>query len=232
MPAIRCRYGAFVSPLPPGLRPASGREVAERLAASRRGTPVLILRDSDGCQRLVDLDGCRELSIGRDPSSDLALEWDTEVSRVHAVLERVGEAWVLTDDGLSRNGSFINGQRLDGRRRLRDGDIIRAGRTLILYAAAADSKTRATELTRGLTPPPLTAAQRRVLEALCRPRADEPFAGPSSNREIADQLLISVDTVKSHLHDLFVLFEVGDMPQNRKRSELVRRAFERGAVSG
>jgi pSer/pThr/pTyr-binding forkhead associated (FHA) protein len=222
-----------VSPLPPGLRPASAREVAERLAAARRGTPVLILRDGDGCQRLVELGGGdRELSIGREPSSDLALEWDTEVSRLHAVLQRVGEAWVLIDDGLSRNGSFVNGRRLDGRRRLCDGDIIRAGRTLILYAAAAGSQARATELTRGLAPPPMTAAQRRVLEALCRPRGDEPFAGPSSNREIAEQLFISVDTVKSHLHDLFQLFDVGDMPQNRKRSELVRRAFERGAVPG
>ena len=41
-----------------------------------------------------------------------------------------------------------------------------------------------------------------------------------------------MDTVKSHMHTLFDLFDVPDMPQNRKRSELVRRAFERGAVVG
>ena len=37
--------------------------------------------------------------------------------------------------------------------------------------------------------------------------------------------------MKSHMHTLFDLFEVPDMPQNRKRAELVRLAFERGAIS-
>ena len=79
-------------------------------------------------------------------------------------------------------------------------------------------------------PPELSPARRRVLFALCRPLFEDPFAGPPSNREIADELVVSVETVKSHLHALFELFEVEDMPQNRKRSELVRRAFQRGAA--
>jgi DNA-binding NarL/FixJ family response regulator len=70
-----------------------------------------------------------------------------------------------------------------------------------------------------------------VLSALCRPLVEDTFAAPPSNREIADELVISVDTVKSHLHALFELFKVQDLPQNRKRSELVRRALARGAVS-
>jgi DNA-binding NarL/FixJ family response regulator len=65
---------------------------------------------------------------------------------------------------------------------------------------------------------------------LCRPAREDRFAGPPSNREIADELVVSVDTVKSHLHTLFDLSGVEDVPQNRKRAELVRRAFARGAV--
>jgi DNA-binding NarL/FixJ family response regulator len=57
-----------------------------------------------------------------------------------------------------------------------------------------------------------------------------PFAGPRSNREIADELFLSVETVKSHLRALFDLFGVAALPQNRKRAELVRRAFETGIV--
>jgi DNA-binding NarL/FixJ family response regulator len=53
----------------------------------------------------------------------------------------------------------------------------------------------------------------------------------ASNREIADGLFISVETVKTHMHALFELFDIRDMPQNRKRAELVRQAFERGAIS-
>jgi DNA-binding NarL/FixJ family response regulator len=71
-----------------------------------------------------------------------------------------------------------------------------------------------------------------VLAALCRPAREQPFAGPPSNREIAEELVVSVDTVKSHLHALFELFGVQDMPQNAKRAELVRRAFERGLAGG
>jgi pSer/pThr/pTyr-binding forkhead associated (FHA) protein len=59
--------------------------------------------------------------------------WDREVSGLHAELERVGEDWVLLDDGLSRNGTYLNGERVAGRARLRDGDLVRAGRTIVLY---------------------------------------------------------------------------------------------------
>jgi DNA-binding NarL/FixJ family response regulator len=57
------------------------------------------------------------------------------------------------------------------------------------------------------------------------------YAGPRSNKEIAEDLFLSVETVKTHLRALFDLFEVGDLPQNRKRAELVRRAFETGVLA-
>jgi pSer/pThr/pTyr-binding forkhead associated (FHA) protein len=213
--------------LPPALRSVSPAELAERLQAERRGVPFALYLDGDGRQRIVDLDDGRPLCIGRQPSTDIPLPWDTEVSRAHAMLERVGEEWTLVDDGLSRNGSYVNGQRVRARQRLADGDTITVGRTLIVFAAA-EPELVATETTRESAPPELSAAQRRVLSALCRPLREDAFAGPPSNREIAEQLFVSVETVKSHLHALFELFGVEDMPQNRKRAELVRRAFERG----
>ena len=39
--------------------------------------------------------------------------------------------WVLVDDGLSSNGTFVNGERLNGTRRLDDGDTIRFGTTTV-----------------------------------------------------------------------------------------------------
>ena len=79
--------------------------------------------------------------------------------------------------------------------------------------------------------PQLSEAQQRVLLALCRPLLEDPFAGPASNREIAEALFLSVDTVKSHLQVLFDRFGIGELPQNRKRAELARRAIESGAVA-
>ena len=88
----------------------------ERILAEREGSPFLLLRDGDRTQRLVRLptDGDR-LTIGRGEGVDLALDWDERVSRVHAELERVGDSWAVADDGLSRNGTFVNGSRVHGR---------------------------------------------------------------------------------------------------------------------
>ena len=120
-------------------------------------------------------------------------------------------------------------ERLRGRRRLRDGDAITIGRTTLVFVGAA-GEGGTTQTTRYGGPPPLSPAQRRVLDALCAPVRDDRFAAPASNREIAETLVLSVDTVKSHLQALFEHFDVQDLRPTRKRNELVRRAFERGAV--
>ena len=67
---------------------------------------------------------------------DLAIPWDREVSGVHAELQRVGGEWTIVDDGLSTNGTYVNGVRVSGRQRLRDGDRVRIGRTVLAYRAA------------------------------------------------------------------------------------------------
>jgi len=220
-----------VTVLPPPLRSITPGELAERLAAERRGMPLLVYLDGDGRQRIVELgDGLPTVCVGRDPRAEVPLTWDAEVSRVHAVVERIAGCWTIVDDGLSRNGTFVGGHRVHGRRRLRDGDEISVGRVrLVFIAAAGDSMT--TRTTRYSEPPPLSPAQRRVLEALCAPLHDDRFAPPASNREIADRLVLTVETVKSHLQALFEHFGVEDLPPTRKRNELVRRAFERGAVA-
>jgi DNA-binding CsgD family transcriptional regulator len=202
-------------------------ELAERLRAERGGAPFLLHLDGEGRQRIVDLEGADRLSIGRQATADVPLAWDSEVSRLHAVLERVAGRWTLCDDGLSRNGSFVNGERVSGRRVLADGDAITVGRTLLVYRSAQPAEpATTTATTTHLTPPELTAAQLRVLGALC----DDRYGAPPSNRELADELFLSVDTVKSHLRELFRAFGVPDLPQNRKRAELVRRAYELGLV--
>jgi pSer/pThr/pTyr-binding forkhead associated (FHA) protein len=61
--------------------------------------------------------------------ADVALTWDPGVSRVHAELARLADDWTVVDDGLSRNGTFVNGERVEGRRRRFDGDILRCGET-------------------------------------------------------------------------------------------------------
>jgi DNA-binding NarL/FixJ family response regulator len=54
---------------------------------------------------------------------------------------------------------------------------------------------------------------------------------PAANRDIAAALVVSVDTVKTHMRALFDAFAVGDVPQYHKRTELARRALETGVVT-
>ena len=70
-----------------------------------------------------------------------------------------------------------------------------------------------------------------MLVALCRPFAASRFATPPSNRELADELFVSVETVKFHLHALFGLFGLADVPQHRKRAALAQHALELGVVT-
>ena len=60
--------------------------------------------------------------------------------------------------------------------------------------------------------------------------APGPGATPPSNSELAEALGVSTEAVRSHLKTLFRLFEIPDLPQNRKRAELARRALASGVV--
>ena len=218
------------SPLEPHV--ATPRELQSRIEAERRGSPFVVYRDDAGGQAIVSLDELDRLTIGRRPGNEIALEWDSEVSRVHAALERVGADWVVVDDGLSRNGTWINGERVTGRRRLRDGDVIAVGATALAFVAPSEAGSQPTATAGGLhAGRALTPAQRRVLVALCRPFRDDRFAVPATNRQIADELVISVDAVKGTLRALFSAFELDALPQNRKRAVLAQTVMRSGVVA-
>src|SRR5688500_3731835 len=94
--------------------------------------PYLVYRDADRAQVIVRLDGSTQrLTIGRSEANDVSLPWDGGVSRVHAAIERMADGWTLADEGLSRNGSFVNHERIQGRRLLTDGDALRFGDTVL-----------------------------------------------------------------------------------------------------
>jgi pSer/pThr/pTyr-binding forkhead associated (FHA) protein len=215
-------------------RSAVGRTTADvqaLIAAERGGQPFLTGRLPDGRQVIFGLPRDRwRLTVGRRPESDIALGWDVEVSRAHALLEQVGEQWTLVDDGLSSNGSFVNGVRVVGRQRLRQGDRLCFGNTQLLFRDPGPAES---EATRRETPSvvPLTASQHKVLVALCRPLNDASSALPATNRQIAAEVFLSVDAVKAQLRVLFERFGLAELAQNEKRVRLAQAAFAAGAVT-
>ncbi len=75
------------------------------------------------------------ISIGREAGNAIQVD-DNEVSRRHAEIRRVGEAYVL-GDLKSSNGTFINDLRIE-RSELASGDRLRVGRTILVFAKDGD----------------------------------------------------------------------------------------------
>jgi len=160
-----------VFPPPPTL-PSELKAVLE---AERAGAAFLVFRDGEGTQRIASLGPGDRFTLGRGSGNEVVLAWDPNASRVHAALERVGGVWTLVDHGLSRNGSWVNGERIAGRRRLLDGDVVRVGDTTLHFRAPdVDAGEATVPDTTGYVPPELTPMQRRVLVALARPAGPPP----------------------------------------------------------
>jgi pSer/pThr/pTyr-binding forkhead associated (FHA) protein len=217
-----------------GPGPSTARELRAVLQAARDRAPFLVYRDPAGAQRIVGFGSERTaLTLGRNPTADLSIGWDDQVSALHAVIERLAGELTLRDDGLSRNGSYLNGERVHGIRRLRDGDVLRLGRALVLVRNPADAGRSATAAAFGpLRAVNLSAQQRKVLSVLCRPLTDtNELATLPTNQEIADELYLSVAAVKLHLRALFDKFAIAHLPQNKKRVVLAQRALQSGLLS-
>jgi len=210
----------------------SGGEVKARLDAERLGRPFLVMRDGAGGQHIVGLDAPGTLTIGRSDQADVTVGWDGEVSRLHAQLESSAGEWLIADDGLSRNGTFVNGQRVAGRRRLADGDVIRVGATVMLFRSPRAVAAPTVRGSVGVTIEQLNETQRKVLVALCRPYAGaQHLAAPASNQQISEELFLSLDAVKANLRTMYQLFGVARLPQNQKRAQLAERAITWGLVA-
>ncbi|MDA8185121.1 MAG: FHA domain-containing protein [Actinomycetota bacterium] len=178
--------------------------------------------------KLVPLDR-GPVAIGKRSGGDVVVDDDRTMSRLHAVVEPVGSGWCIRDLG-SRNGTFVNGQRIWAQQALHRGDQIRVGSTRIVFRddepAAPVSQTVAAERA-----PELTRRERDVLMALCRPLlAGGVFREPASVREMAGVLMVSEAAVKQHLSHLYDKFSLYDASE-RRRVRLANEALARGAVS-
>ncbi len=190
-------------------------------------TAHLELRSASGT-RVVILDRDR-LTIGRGEDTDIPLVDDPKLSRVHAAFERYGNGWSINDLG-SRNGTFVNGQRLWRERILQTGDEVKAGNTVLVYRTERPV-TEPTPTEGGTGVLRVTPREYDILAALCSPLlAGELFTEPASTHEVADALVITEAAVKQHLLHLYDKLGIHD-PTERRRARLANEAFRRGLLS-
>jgi two-component system, cell cycle response regulator len=81
--------------------------------------------------------GKAPITLGRSPQAELRLD-DDGISRNHArIRSETGKSWV--EDLSSRNGTFVNGERITGGVELKDGDKIQVGRGTVLRFGFQDA---------------------------------------------------------------------------------------------
>lgn len=183
-------------------------------------------------RELIPMTGQR-VTLGKASTNDVSLEHDDTVSRLHAVLENLGFAWSIRDLG-SRNGTYLNGERITAERVLRSGDEVRVGKSRLIFWEVKDAGQGPIEETVSAQtvelPPRLTRREVDVLVVLCRPLvSDDPFPEPASVRRMASELFVTEAAVKQHLQNLYDKFAIPT--EGDRRVRLANEALRRGAVT-
>ncbi|WP_224248904.1 sigma-54-dependent Fis family transcriptional regulator [Hyalangium gracile] len=123
--------------------------------------PALLLLTGPSAGRRYEV--VSEVTIGRSPSCEIQIE-DDKVSRRHArIFVRAGQVWLR--DLESRNGTLVNGQRLEGEACLLPGDRVQVGETTVIYEPLSQAALAQTE--------PLDASHVPIAEVL-------PHVGPQA----------------------------------------------------
>jgi len=154
-------------------------------------------------------------TVGRGGHVDVRLD-DPSVSLLHAEIVRRGPYAYVTDLGLSRNGTRVNG-RLVARRVLNDGDALTFGSARCRIGGLTADELAEAELPRSAAPE-LTRRELDVITSLCRPAmSDDAFVTPATAREIAADLVVTEAAVKQHLLRLYSKLKIGEGLNRRIR---------------
>ena len=111
------------------------------------------------------------------------------------------------------------------------GDSPSYGQTVLTYRAGVSVVVDPTVTVAGSAAPAVTAAQRAVLVALVRPMLASGAAAPAANATIASELVVSLETVRSHMKDLYDRFGLDGVAPSSKRAELAASAVRLAVVS-
>ena len=109
----------------PSYDDATGMHVAGAALETHGGIPKLRVETAPGLRSGAAYDLSQGALLGRGSEADIVLQ-DSFSSSRHARLYPQGDAVVLEDLG-STNGTYLNGEALEGPQPLHDGDRIRIG---------------------------------------------------------------------------------------------------------
>ena len=108
---------------------------ATELAAPPAPRAFLVITIDDGGSRVVDLPEGIDVTFGRSRGATITLDSE-KVSRMHARVRRTGDVIEVEDLG-SRNGTRVNGDKVEGPRRLSTGDEVTVGPILAVVGVTS-----------------------------------------------------------------------------------------------
>jgi two-component system response regulator AtoC len=117
-----------------------GTELQTLAGATELGTPsapraFLVITIDDGGSRVVDLPEDVDVTFGRSRGATITLDSE-KVSRMHARVRRTGDVIQVEDLG-SRNGTRVNGEKIEGPRKLVTGDEVSVGPILAVVGVTS-----------------------------------------------------------------------------------------------
>jgi len=167
-------------------------------------------------------------TVGRGQCVDICLD-DPSVSKLHAEIVRRGPYAYVSDLGLSRHGTRVNG-KVVAQRLLENGDVISFGVQRCRVGGLPAEDTAPESDPRRSETPELTRRELDVVAALCKPAlSEEAFVAPSTARDIAADLVVTEAAVKQHLLRLYQKLRIAEGPNRRVRlaNEVVARGLVR-----
>jgi len=201
-------------------------------AAREQGRAYVRYRDGTGFNAVALDPAASPVYIGRDAGCGVEIVHDARVSRRHARLIFGAGQWSI-EDGPSRNGTFVEGERTTGEQILADATVFSVGTTLLSLHVPHGSNvvpTLADEPpARRLHPSP---TQHKVLVELSRPYFDRDVKVPvaPTNADIAGRLGYQVTTIRDAVSDLYRQAGLARGATDQ-RAELVRLAIREHTVT-
>ncbi len=162
-----------------------GAEAHELVKQAKKNDPSLIVVQGELLGKVYRLREGRN-TMGRHPKSDICLQ-QRAVSAEHAFLIRTGKKILLVDNK-STNGSFVNGQQVDGEVYLKSGDQIKIGTCVFRYS---DSKL-----------------DTQLVESLHEKGTRDPMTGALNKGAMLNSLESAIETARGGYHLSLIIFDL------------------------
>ena len=105
-------------------------QCGNKIVLSNEREPTLTMLFGEGQELIFSIKRNRT-TIGRDIENDIVLR-DSKISKVHAIIVKEnGEIWI--EDLDSKNGVYVNGRKIEGKKKLMNGNLIKLGFTILRF---------------------------------------------------------------------------------------------------